>query len=346
VTGPRRDIVLSGADLARLMPMHMLVDGEGTIVGSGPTLQRLRTPQRVEGANLFDLFRLRRPHGVATMADLAARGGHRLNLEFRAPPNTPLKGHFVTEWQGLFVFDLCFGIMVMDAVSTYGLTATDFAPTSLAVEVLYLVEANAAALAESRNLNRRLHEAKADAERLARTDALTGLRNRRGMEAAITDMAERRVPFSLLHVDLDFFKTINDSLGHAAGDHVLSHVARILEAETREGDLVIRLGGDEFVVVYRDVPDRRRLSAIADRIIAAIDMPIRFEGNDCRVSASIGITTSDLYLRPDAGRMLRDADLALYWSKEAGRSRVTFFPGDDMREAAASGAARTGSGAG
>ena len=177
------------ADLARLMPMHMIVDGDGRIVGAGPTLERLRRPQRVVGASVFDLFHVRRPHGAANMVDLAARGGHRLDLEFRSPPHTPLKGHFVTDWQGLFVFDLSFGILVKEAVSTYALTATDFAPTSLAVEMLYLVEANAAAMSETRDLIRRLNEAKAAAERLARTDALTGLVNRRGMETAIADLA-------------------------------------------------------------------------------------------------------------------------------------------------------------
>jgi diguanylate cyclase (GGDEF)-like protein len=277
------------------------------------------------------------------MEDLAAFSGPRLNLEFRDPPHTPLKGHFVTDWQGLFVFDLSFGIMVKEAVSSYGLTATDFAPTSLAVEMLYLAEANAAAMAESRSLNLRLDGAKAAAERLARTDALTGLRNRRGMETAIAEMAERGVPFSLVHVDLDFFKTVNDTFGHAAGDHVLTRVARILESETRKGDLVIRLGGDEFVIVYRNLLDRQRLAAIAERILAALSDPIPFEQQVCRVSASIGITASDLYDRPEAAEMLRDADTALYRSKQAGRSCATFF-GDAVAQGAAW--KRVGSGSG
>jgi diguanylate cyclase (GGDEF)-like protein len=341
----RLDVVLGRGDLARLMPMHLVVDANGTILSAGPTLARLRAPERVEGAQLFDLFSVRRPQGATSMADLAARDGDRLALEFRLAPRTPLKGHFVTDWQGLFVFDLSFGILVSEAVSTYGLTATDFAPTSLAVEMLYLVEANAAVLGESRKLNRRLNDAKSAAEHLARTDALTGLRNRRGMEAAIAAMAGQGVPFSMLHVDLDFFKAVNDSLGHAAGDQVLVHVARILERETREGDLVIRLGGDEFVVVYRNLCDRARLSLVASRIIAAIDAPILIDGTACRVSASIGIAISDQYARPDAAQMLRDADLALYRSKEAGRSRVTFHePGEESRPDL--GVVRLGSGSG
>lgn len=315
---------LGPADLSRLMPLHLVVDADGMIRSAGPTLKRMRAPRPLEGARFFDLFAVRRPHGAATMADLAASGGDRLALEFRAAPRTQLKGHFVTDWDGLFVFDLSFGIKVNEVVSAYGLKATDFAPTALAVEILYLVEANAAVAAETRKLNGRLQQARVAAERLARTDDLTGLRNRHGMKAAIADMIARAVPFSLLHVDLDFFKAVNDSLGHAAGDQVLVQVARILEGETREGDLVIRLGGDEFVVVYRDLLDRTRLAAIAGRIIATLDRPIQVEGAECRVSASIGITSSDLYHRPDAAQMLRDADVALYRSKEAGRSRFNF----------------------
>jgi GGDEF domain-containing protein len=102
------------------------------------------------------------------------------------------------------------------------------------------------------------------------------------------------------------------------------------------------------VVVYRDLLDRRRLAAIGERVIAALDAPIPFDGTPCRVSASIGITTSDLYARPDAGQMLRDADIALYRSKNAGRSRVTFFRDGAAPEAVARDlpALRIGSGPG
>ena len=327
--------------------MHLVVDSNGMILSAGPTLTRMRAPEPIEGAPFFDVFAVRRPLDVGSMTDLAASDGARLAVEFRQAPRTLLKGHFVTDWRGLFVFDLGFGIMVKDAVSTYGLTATDFPPTSLAVELLYLVEANAAVAAETRDLNSRLQEAKSAAERLARTDALTGLRNRRGMEAAIADMAAKGVPFSLLHVDLDHFKAVNDSLGHAAGDEVLVHVSRLLERETREGDLVIRLGGDEFVVIYRNLVDRTRLELMAGRIIAALAAPIEVGGALARISASSGVATSDSYHHPEATEMLRDADFALYRSKENGRSRVSFHsgraPATASREASGRGA-RSGSG--
>jgi diguanylate cyclase len=145
------------------------------------------------------------------------------------------------------------------------------------------------------------------------------------METMIEDMMERGASFGLMHVDLDYFKSINDTFGHAAGDQVLIRVARLLERETRDVDSVIRLGGDEFVILMREMTNGRRLAAVADRIIAALSQPIPYEGNYCRVSASIGITTSDIYDCPDVNQMLRDADLALYRSKLEGRSRMTVF---------------------
>jgi diguanylate cyclase (GGDEF)-like protein len=145
------------------------------------------------------------------------------------------------------------------------------------------------------------------------------------MEAVVEDLVERGLPFGLMHVDLDYFKSVNDSLGHAAGDHVLGHVARILERETREGDSVIRLGGDEFGLVFRGMIDPQPLSVIAGRILAAFEEPIPFDGAACSISASIGVTTSDLYDTPDVATILRDADVALYRSKLLGRSRATIF---------------------
>ena len=86
-----REIVLGPGDLARLMPMHLVVDAGGTIVSAGPTLRRMRAPHPVEGERFFDLFAVRRPHGTTSMADLAAADGNRLALECRLAPRTLLK---------------------------------------------------------------------------------------------------------------------------------------------------------------------------------------------------------------------------------------------------------------
>jgi diguanylate cyclase (GGDEF)-like protein len=318
--------VALGTDaLARLMPMHLVVDGGGIILAAGPTLERMRAPGPLRGAAFFDVFAMRRPRGVIGISSLAASGADRVQLDFVSPPHTPLRGHFVPDGGGTFVFDLSFGITVREAVATYGLKATDFAPTSLAVDMLFLAEANAAALAESRDLNRRLRESTSAAERLARTDALTGVGNRRALEAMVEELVERGESFGFMHVDLDYFKSVNDSFGHAAGDHVLNQVARILERETRDGDCVVRLGGDEFGLVFRGMIDPRPLSVIAGRILATFEEPIPYDGANCRISASIGVTTSNRYDVPDVATILRDADVALYRSKLLGRSRATIF---------------------
>lgn len=137
-----------------------------------------------------------------------------------------------------------------------------------------------------------------------------------------------------MHVDLDFFKAINDTLGHPAGDHVLQQVARILVDETRDQDTVARVGGDEFVLVLEGIGDAERLDRIARRIISRLEEPIPFEGQACRISGSIGTSLSTLYPTPDPDQMMTDADLALYTSKRQGRAQHTIHdPGQEPASA-------------
>jgi diguanylate cyclase (GGDEF)-like protein len=233
------------------------------------------------------------------------------------------------------MINLSFGIGVTEAVRRHGLTEVDFAPTDLTVEMLYLAEAKSAVVGELRDLNLRLQGAKIAAEEQALTDTLTGLRNRRALDIALGELTRHGHAFGLMHIDLDFFKQVNDTLGHAAGDHVLRVVARILTAQTRSSDTVARVGGDEFVVILPEMSDTARLGQVARRIIENLTQPIYFEGQSCRISASIGVTVSTFYPSPQADRMLSDADDALYASKRAGRGRAQFFtpPPDSLLSA-------------
>jgi diguanylate cyclase (GGDEF)-like protein len=317
---------LGAAAVCRLMPMHVLIGPDGGIRSVGPTLAKLLPGQGVLGQGFFDNFVVRRPGGVVGMEGLLRCAGLRLHLAIRDIDLPGLRGlaQPLADGKGALV-NLSFGIGVLDAVRKHNLTDADFAATELAIELLYLVEAKSAVEAELRALNLRLQGAKVQAEEQALTDALTGLRNRRALDIAMARAIAQPDPFALMHLDLDFFKAVNDTLGHAAGDHVLIEVARVLRAETRGADTLARIGGDEFVLLMPGLADATRLHAIAARIIARLEQPIRWQDQICRISASIGMTISTFYTRPDATTLLADTDAALYASKHAGRGRAALF---------------------
>lgn len=318
-------IVLQAAALGQLMPMHLHVDAQGIIQAVGPTLAKLLPDARGIGLRFEDLFALRRPSTAATVAALAERQGRQVHLVFRHEADLTLRGVAVPLAGMGFLLNLSYGIWVTEAVRRHRLTVADFAATDLTVEMLYLVEAKSAVMDELRNLNLRLHGAKEVAEEQALTDTLTGLRNRRALDARLEELLDAGHPFGLMHLDLDFFKQVNDNLGHAAGDYVLCEVARILLEETRPYDMVARVGGDEFVLLFPGPSDVQRLGQIARRIIDHLSKPMNFEGNVCKISASIGMTVSGFYDRPLAEQMLADADDALYASKRGGRSQAQLF---------------------
>jgi diguanylate cyclase (GGDEF)-like protein/PAS domain S-box-containing protein len=170
-----------------------------------------------------------------------------------------------------------------------------------------------------------------DAERmhfLAYHDNLTGLPNRALYFQRAGDMIRRagrqRRRVALLFVDLDHFKSVNDSLGHQIGDRVLVEAAKRLRDGLREFDVVARLGGDEFAIVLDDVEDDAAAATVAAKLIEAVGRPIVVDGHELTVFASIGISrfpgdgvTADL--------LLRQADAAMYLAKQEGRNRCRFF---------------------
>lgn len=312
-------LLLPMASAARLMPLHCVVSDTGIILSVGPTLARLIDHRDVIGAAFADVFRIRRPACIGSFAALIGLSGQRIEIMFRDGPPTVLRGLAVPMADGGLLINLSFGIGVIEAVRRHSLTDADFAPTDLTVEMLYVVEAKSAVMEELRDLNLRLQGAKERAEEEALSDTLTGLRNRRALEGVLRDLLARSQPFGLVSLDLDFFKKVNDTLGHAAGDHVLQAVAEALGAETRSDDTVARVGGDEFVIVLPRLVDADQIALIAQRIISRLDTPIMFNGQRCRVSASIGMILSCDYSDPDPARLLAEADRALYASKHDGR---------------------------
>jgi len=185
-----------------------------------------------------------------------------------------------------------------------------------------------AAKQEADTKNIELELTKSRVEHNALHDPLTLLGNRRKLDIELDLLSksslDRRLKLSILHLDLDRFKQINDTLGHAAGDAMLVHASTILAKNVRPTDVVARIGGDEFVILAKDNNDPAEMAELASRIIQDIRQPIDFEGFSCRCGVSIGIAQASGF-RIDARRVLINADIALYRAKGMGRSRYEFF---------------------
>jgi diguanylate cyclase (GGDEF)-like protein/PAS domain S-box-containing protein len=166
---------------------------------------------------------------------------------------------------------------------------------------------------------RRLLEARL--EREAQSDPLTGLLNRNAFMANVRDAleSETNVSVGLLFVDLDRFKAVNDTCGHAVGDEVLVHVARAIESVTRSGDIVARLGGDEFVVLCRGV-DEATIATVGSRVVDAVCAPIAVGPHIIQVGASVGGALANAM--DEVNALLRRADGAAYQAKRRGGSLI------------------------
>ena len=196
-------------------------------------------------------------------------------------------------------------------------------------------------------------ERKTEEERLVHNvfhDALTGLPNRTLFMDRLrlaTERARRRKDqvFAVLFLDLDGFKSINDSMGHIMGDQLLIQISRRLKACLRTTDTIARLGGDEFTILLEDLTDERESVRIVERLQKELTLPFKLGASEIQITASIGVTGSNpKYER--AEEILRDADMAMYRAKSSGKARHQLFEserhgprldvmtlGDDLEEA-------------
>jgi diguanylate cyclase (GGDEF)-like protein len=182
-------------------------------------------------------------------------------------------------------------------------------------------------LALARELRRAIESAvaqrsRAELARLRHYDALTGLPNRSLLQDKLKEVeGESGISAALLFLDLDRFKAVNDTMGHAAGDALLIEVARRLLAVAAPEDMPARLGGDEFVVLCRGL-DRAAVAALGERIREAIEAPFEIGGRPCHISASIGVALADQSGGLD---LVRAADMAMYAAKRSGGNRGVLY---------------------
>jgi diguanylate cyclase (GGDEF)-like protein len=175
---------------------------------------------------------------------------------------------------------------------------------------------------------RLMHGIGQERERLATHDSLTGLPNRTllmdRLEQAILRARRQQDRVGILFLDLDGFKAINDTQGHAVGDEVLRHLAQRLQQVVRANDIVARLGGDEFVICLVDAAQREQIEHVCEKLLAAVARPLRVGGQHVSLSGSLGVCVF-----PDDGQdakgLLRCADLAMYAAKRSGKNQTYHF---------------------
>ena len=198
------------------------------------------------------------------------------------------------------------------AAAIYAVEASEFGPTALAVVI--------------RDITRR-RSLEHELAYQARHDALTGLANRTELneraKIALSRAERRKSLAALMYIDLDNFKIVNDTLGHAAGDELLITIATRLRSCLRVSDTAARLGGDEFAVVLEDLSGEEESERIAGRILEEVQRAVDLDGKQSYVGASIGIVTNELAATGE--EMLRNADVAMYAAKRDGKNRFALF---------------------
>ncbi len=177
-----------------------------------------------------------------------------------------------------------------------------------------------------------LKNARDRARYLANRDQLTGCFNRSFLKQRISELSNLTESCALLYFDVDRFKQINDRFGHETGDAVLKTLVRRAKRAIRKSDIIARLGGDEFVILFEDTPDRETFSQVVSRLMLELSLPIQADTTRINVTVSMGIAPF-VPGEKSFTRILREADIALYASKQAGRNTLTYF-NEDLGKAA------------
>ena len=323
-TPPLDSISFDGNMLDALMPMYLRLSSAGEIIAIGRSLEKIFGAS-VLGKKFRDVFCVERPEGFE-LENLDAFSPTILKLQQISNMNAPFHAILMRDAKARGYFlNLSLGISLVEMRDHFQLTAKDFAATDPSIDLLYMVALQDAQVAECKRLTQRFYDDRTIAQKEATQDPLTGLVNRRYLEGYLNSVFDRQslLPYAFLLIDLDYFKIVNDSLGHAAGDAVLRIVAKRLLAATRASDVVARIGGDEFAVVLHGVQDTGRVKTLATRMIDGISRPISFKGETTQVGASIGARCVATAIAHE--QLIPEVDEMLYAAKADGRGKVELW---------------------
>jgi diguanylate cyclase (GGDEF)-like protein/PAS domain S-box-containing protein len=284
-----RTLVHNASDLITV------VDSKGTIVYQSPSIQWLigLGPEDLSGTNYLDLLMEEDvDHVRSLLADVAAASETTVTAEYRVRHTDGSSRHVESIVSNLVDDPTVKGLVL----NTRDVTDRKILQEELAHQAFH--------------------------------DSLTGLSNRAvfhdRIEHALARSERHDTRLAVFLLDLDGFKTVNDSLGHDAGDQLLIAVARRLEFQGRSSDTVARIGGDEFGILLEDDADEHRARALADRALSAFTVPFDVQGREVFIRASVGIALS-VPGNTETDELIRSADTAMYAAKAAGKGRYEFF---------------------
>ena len=278
---------------------------------------------------------------------IATSGAIGLVAAAKAPPDLILLDVMMPDMDGFEVFRRLKADPLLQAIPVIFLTAmssmeaeaaglalgaADYISKPIQVETAKLRSRN---LIEREGLRKAVAEKQGQLERLAHYDRLTGLPNRillaDRMSQGMMQTQRRGQKLVIAFLDLDGFKAVNDTHGHAAGDHLLVTLAQRMKEELREGDTLARLGGDEFVAVLLDLDDVDNSAPILNRLLAAAAQPVSYGEAMLQVSASLGVSFYPQAQAIDADQLMRQADQAMYLAKQAGKNCFYVFDSEQDR---------------
>jgi len=316
-----------------ILPFGGVVHASGRVLHLSRSLSKVLNLSQDE-VDFFELFQVQTPRRLRKTTQIADLIDQRVTLtaDIREDEKPLVLRAHLSAWDSegqVFVLNTSFGINLTEAVDQYQLTDQDFSHADSSIDMLYVLKTQAALLSDSHAMAERLKQARDAAEELALSDALTGLPNRRALTQFLDSWIEEtrtEQKLAILHVDLDRFKHINDTLGHAAGDQVLMRVSEVLKAQVGTGEMSARIGGDEFVLVLKaDERTKAQIEHIAREATKTLSKPFKVGRHNAQIGASIGITMAQAGHDRTVDDYLLEADLALYEVKGNGRGCVHFY---------------------